>query len=234
MCSMFQSFQRNSINLLCKKYPGSSRQRPPGIGVLRSPSCQRPRFTMRVFGKTEQPAPLVTVAREFLSSARRVGGRIFDYTSWGIIRIRRPAQTKGPKAHARERFGHAADHRPALRRGGCARARRPAWGARYFQELLALARSHLSARIRGREDEDDVLQSMYNSFCLCQRRGDFNLANRDELSKLLVQITLRAALIRRFAAPSPNGRRISPLPPGEGGRRPGEGRASRSAAPRAE
>ena len=64
---------------------------------------------------------------------------------------------------------------------------------RYFQELLALARSHLSARIRGREDEEDVLQSMYKSFCLRQRRGDFDLSNRDQLWKLLVQITLRKA-----------------------------------------
>ena len=71
-------------------------------------------------------------------------------------------------------------------------AARLVWG-RYFQELLALARSHLSARIRGREDEEDVLQSMYKSFCLRQRRGDFDLANRDELWKLLVQITLRKA-----------------------------------------
>ncbi len=71
-------------------------------------------------------------------------------------------------------------------------AARLVWG-RYFQELLALARSHLSARIRGREDEEDVLQSMYKSFCLRQRRGDFDLSNRDQLWKLLVQITLRKA-----------------------------------------
>ncbi len=71
-------------------------------------------------------------------------------------------------------------------------AARLVWG-RYFQELLALARSHLSARIRGREDEEDVLQSMYKSFCLRQHRGDFDLANRDDLWKLLVQITLRKA-----------------------------------------
>ena len=68
-------------------------------------------------------------------------------------------------------------------------AARLVWG-RYFQELLALARNHLSARIRSREDEEDVLQSMYKSFCLRQRRGDFDLANRDQLWNLLVQITL--------------------------------------------
>ena len=42
-------------------------------------------------------------------------------------------------------------------------AARLVWG-RYFQELLVLARNHLSARIRCREDEEDILQSMYKSF----------------------------------------------------------------------
>jgi RNA polymerase sigma factor (sigma-70 family) len=71
-------------------------------------------------------------------------------------------------------------------------AARLVWG-RYFQELLVLARHHLSARIRCREDEEDVLQSMYKSFCIRQRRGDFDLASRDELWNLLVRITLRKA-----------------------------------------
>jgi RNA polymerase sigma factor (sigma-70 family) len=71
-------------------------------------------------------------------------------------------------------------------------AARLVWG-RYFQELLALARNHLSARIRAREDEEDVLRSMYESFYKRQRRGDFDLANRDELWSLLVQITLSKA-----------------------------------------
>ena len=71
-------------------------------------------------------------------------------------------------------------------------AARLVWG-RYFQELLVLARNHPAARIRSREDEEDVLQSMYKSFCIRQRRGDFDLANRDELWNLLVRITLRKA-----------------------------------------
>jgi RNA polymerase sigma factor (sigma-70 family) len=77
---------------------------------------------------------------------------------------------------------------PALREA----AARLVWG-RYFKELLVLARNHLSARIRCREDEEDVLQSMYKSFCARQRRGDFDLTNRDELWNLLVRITLRKA-----------------------------------------
>ena len=71
-------------------------------------------------------------------------------------------------------------------------AARLVWG-RYFKELLTLARNHLSARIRCREDEEDILQSMYKSFYIRQRRGDFDLANRDELWNLLVRITLRKA-----------------------------------------
>ncbi len=64
---------------------------------------------------------------------------------------------------------------------------------RYFRDLLELARNNLNKRIRRREDEEDVLQSMYKSFCLRQQRGEFDLASRDALWKLLVTITLRKA-----------------------------------------
>jgi DNA-directed RNA polymerase specialized sigma24 family protein len=61
---------------------------------------------------------------------------------------------------------------------------------RYFHALLALARDNLRPRIRRRESEEDVLQDMYASFCRRQRRGEFDLANRDQLWGLLVRITL--------------------------------------------
>src|SRR5271170_4486871 len=64
---------------------------------------------------------------------------------------------------------------------------------RYLRDLLELARNNLNRRIRRREDEEDVLQSMYKSFCLRQQRGEFDLAGRDALWKLLVTITLRKA-----------------------------------------
>lgn len=67
-------------------------------------------------------------------------------------------------------------------------AARLVWG-RYLKELLRLARSQPSARIRSREDEEDVLQSMYKSFCIRQRKGDFDLGSRDQLWNLLAQIT---------------------------------------------
>jgi RNA polymerase sigma factor (sigma-70 family) len=64
---------------------------------------------------------------------------------------------------------------------------------RYFRDLLELARNHLNQRIRTREDEEDVLQSMYQNFCLRQQRGEFDLSGRDALWSLLVRITLRKA-----------------------------------------
>jgi RNA polymerase sigma factor (sigma-70 family) len=64
---------------------------------------------------------------------------------------------------------------------------------RYFRDLLELARNNLNKRIRRREDEEDVLQSMYKSFCLRQQRGEFDLSGRDALWSLLVTITLRKA-----------------------------------------
>lgn len=64
---------------------------------------------------------------------------------------------------------------------------------RYFRELLGLARRHLSGQVRARVDEEDVLQSVYASVCRRQGRGEFDLAGRDDLWKLLVTITLRKA-----------------------------------------
>jgi RNA polymerase sigma factor (sigma-70 family) len=61
---------------------------------------------------------------------------------------------------------------------------------RYFRALLELARDNLDRRVRRRAGEEDVLQSMYKSFCLRQQRGEYKLANRKSLWKLLVMITL--------------------------------------------
>jgi RNA polymerase sigma factor (sigma-70 family) len=60
---------------------------------------------------------------------------------------------------------------------------------RYSARLLGLARQRLSPRVRRREDEHDVLQSMYKSFCLRQRQGQFDLDDRNDLWKVLVTIT---------------------------------------------
>jgi RNA polymerase sigma factor (sigma-70 family) len=64
---------------------------------------------------------------------------------------------------------------------------------RYFRDLLDLARRNLDRKVRVRADEEDVVQSMFQSFCARQGRGEFDLADRDELWRLLVTITLRKA-----------------------------------------
>ena len=64
---------------------------------------------------------------------------------------------------------------------------------RYSGRLLQLARNHLDQRIRRREDEDDVVQNMYASFCCRMRRGEYQLENRQDLWNLLVAMTLHKA-----------------------------------------
>lgn len=61
---------------------------------------------------------------------------------------------------------------------------------RFASRLQALVRRHLDNRIRRREDEQDILQSMYVSFCTGQLRGKTAPASREELWKLLVRITM--------------------------------------------
>ena len=64
---------------------------------------------------------------------------------------------------------------------------------RYFRDLLALAHRHLGWRIRQKVGAEDVLQSVYASVCRRQRRGEFELYDRDDLWKLLVTVTLNKA-----------------------------------------
>jgi RNA polymerase sigma factor (sigma-70 family) len=64
---------------------------------------------------------------------------------------------------------------------------------RYFHDLLELARRNLDRRVRRRADEEDVVQSMFRSFCLRQERAAYDVSGRDELWKLLVTITLTKA-----------------------------------------
>ena len=103
------------------------------------------------------------------------------------------------------RFRYASDRATALRRPGERDiAARLIW-ERYFRSLTDLARHHLDQRVRRREDEEDVLQSMYKSFCLRQQRGEFDLTGRDQLWGLLVQITLCKS--RNAAARNRRGKR---------------------------
>jgi RNA polymerase sigma factor (sigma-70 family) len=91
---------------------------------------------------------------------------------------------------------------------------------RYLHRLLTLARAHLHPRIRVRQDEEDVVQSMGRSFFRRLQRGDFDLADRDDLWALLVKITLNKvcnARDRHFAKRR-DGRLERPLAPSDGSR----------------
>ncbi len=61
---------------------------------------------------------------------------------------------------------------------------------RFSPRLKNLVRRHLDNRILRREDEQDVLQSMFASFCHGQTTGKSPPASREELWKLLVRITM--------------------------------------------
>src|SRR5271157_829577 len=61
---------------------------------------------------------------------------------------------------------------------------------RFSPRLKNLVRRHLDHRILRREDEQDILQSMFASFCHGQATGKTAPASREELWKLLVRITM--------------------------------------------
>jgi len=60
---------------------------------------------------------------------------------------------------------------------------------RYIEALLTVARKQLPDMVRKREDEEDVVQSVFATFCERYREKDFVVNDRDDLWKLLVAIT---------------------------------------------
>jgi RNA polymerase sigma factor (sigma-70 family) len=64
----------------------------------------------------------------------------------------------------------------------------------YFERLVRLARKKLGPGKRRMSDEEDVVLSAFDSFCRGAAAGRFpSLDDRDDLWKLLVQITCRTA-----------------------------------------
>jgi RNA polymerase sigma-70 factor (ECF subfamily) len=61
---------------------------------------------------------------------------------------------------------------------------------RFAARLIALSRVRLSARLRGKLDPEDVLQSVFKSFFLRCADGQFELQSWNGLWSLLVGITL--------------------------------------------
>jgi serine/threonine protein kinase len=96
----------------------------------------------------------------------------------------------------------------------------------FAPRLRALVRRHLDNRIRRREDENDILQSVFSSFFLGQFEGLTRPSSRAELWKVLVRITMckvvntahrhkaarRDVRRERPAAREPASQSSSPLP----------------------
>jgi RNA polymerase sigma-70 factor (ECF subfamily) len=64
----------------------------------------------------------------------------------------------------------------------------------YTNRLLALARARISQRLARRMDPEDILQSVFRTFFGRVKAGRFTLEERDDLTKLLVGITVRKTL----------------------------------------
>jgi RNA polymerase sigma-70 factor (ECF subfamily) len=62
---------------------------------------------------------------------------------------------------------------------------------RFARRLIGLARAHLAERIDHKEDPEDVIQSVFRSFFLRQRAGQFEIDGWDSLWSILALITLR-------------------------------------------
>ncbi|QEH33566.1 ECF sigma factor [Aquisphaera giovannonii] len=80
-------------------------------------------------------------------------------------------------------------------RGGDLAAAQPLW-ERYFGKLVTLARGKLTRQrhARAEADEEDAALSAFNSFCAGVAGGRFpNLADREDLWRLLMTITVRKA-----------------------------------------
>ena len=68
---------------------------------------------------------------------------------------------------------------------------------RFVDRLVNLARTKLDARIRRKEDPEEVVQSVYGVFFNCHRAGKLDLATWDSLWSLLAVITVRKCVNRR-------------------------------------
>jgi RNA polymerase sigma-70 factor (ECF subfamily) len=66
----------------------------------------------------------------------------------------------------------------------------------YAQRLTRLAEQHLSRKVKGREDGEDVVQSVFRTFFRRSSRGEFQIDDSNQLWRLLVKMTLLKARAR--------------------------------------
>ena len=65
---------------------------------------------------------------------------------------------------------------------------------RYSGQMLLLARRRISQRLASRIDAEDIVQSVFRTFFVRLKEGQFSFADQDDLCKLLMRITLHKTL----------------------------------------
>jgi RNA polymerase sigma-70 factor, ECF subfamily len=65
---------------------------------------------------------------------------------------------------------------------------------RYLDRLLHLARGRISQRLASRVDPEDIVQSVFRTFFVRLKGGQFVFQDEDDLCKLLMRITLHKTL----------------------------------------
>jgi RNA polymerase sigma-70 factor (ECF subfamily) len=65
---------------------------------------------------------------------------------------------------------------------------------RYVNRLMGVARNRLGERMNSRLDPEDVVQSVFRTFFTRLKKDQFEIEGGDDLSKLLVRITLHKTL----------------------------------------
>lgn len=65
---------------------------------------------------------------------------------------------------------------------------------RYLERLLTLARRRISQRLSSRVDPEDIVQSVFRTFFVRLKEGQFVFEDQDDLCKLLMRITLHKTL----------------------------------------
>jgi RNA polymerase sigma-70 factor, ECF subfamily len=64
----------------------------------------------------------------------------------------------------------------------------------YAERLVNVARRRLSQRLAARVDPEDIVQSVFRTFFLRARKGQFSIHDQDDLCKLLMRITVHKTL----------------------------------------
>jgi len=65
---------------------------------------------------------------------------------------------------------------------------------RYVSRLMGVARKRLGEKMNSRLDPEDVVQSVFRTFFTRLKKDQFEIVQEDDLSKLLVRITLHKTL----------------------------------------